>query len=122
MLARSRHITLRNGIELETPLLIPALSSVAMDPILYPHEPRGEPALTPCSLVHSETLLGAIEETILISAYDMHYGLLKDCEAFRSGFARSRYGSLRFIIIDSGWYERQKHSSNQKETHPSDSL
>ena len=106
MLARSRHITLRNAVEFSTPLLIPSLSSGALGLMLFQDSPKKTPEMTPCSIVHSRTLIGGIEESLLISAYDIKYGLLEDMDAFRSGFRNSRYAQPRVLVIDSGWYEK----------------
>ena len=106
MLARSREIRLGNGIELSTPLLIPSLSSGALGPLPHQDSPRGTPDLKPCSIVHSQHLIGAIDETLLISAYDIAHGLLADREAFRTAFKQSRYAQPRVLFIDSGWYEK----------------
>lgn len=106
MIARSRRIQLSNGIELTTPLLVPALSSGAIGPIPYARSPGGKPELTTCSIVHSETLTYAIDEALLISAYDIHHKLIADSERFKSGFAKSLYATTLVLIIDSGWYEK----------------
>ncbi len=62
--------------------------------------------MTPCSIVHSQSLLGGIEESLLISAYDVAHELLADSGAFRAAFNQSRYAQPRILIIDSGWYEK----------------
>ncbi len=62
--------------------------------------------MTPCSLVHSRSLISAIEESLLISAYDIKYDLLEDGAAFNTGFRHSRYAQPRVLVIDSGWYEK----------------
>ena len=62
--------------------------------------------MTTCSIVHSRSLVGGIEESLLLSAYDIRHQLLADSAAFRSGFNQSRYAQPRVLIIDSGWYEK----------------
>ncbi len=62
--------------------------------------------MTPCSVVHSQSLLAGIEESLLVSAYDVAHDLLADSDAFNSGFSHSRYAQPRILIIDSGWYEK----------------
>ena len=106
MLARSRRITLRNGLDVCTPLLIPSLSSGAVVPMPFKDQPDTEPEPTPCSKVHSQWLVGGIEESLLISAYDIGHQLLVDSAAFTSGFKESRYAQPRVLVIDSGWYEK----------------
>ena len=107
MIARSRRIRLSNGIEFSTPLLVPALSSRAIGPIPYTRSSKRRPELTTCSIVHSETLTNAIDEALLISAYDIRLGLIADSEKLKSGFTESRYASLPVLTIDSGWYEKR---------------
>lgn len=105
MNARSRRLRLSNGIELETPLLVPAMSSQAIGPVPYASDPSAKPKLTTCSIVHSETLIYAIDEVLLLSAYDIHHELLADCRSFESAFSHSRYAGPRLLMIDCGWYE-----------------
>ena len=62
--------------------------------------------MTTCSIVHSETLTYAIDEALLISAYDIRHKLIADSERFKSGFAKSLYATTLVLIIDSGWYEK----------------
>jgi len=107
VIARSRRIRLSNGIEFDTPLLVPALSSRATGPIPYARSPGSKPELTTCSIVHSDTLTNAIDEALLISAYDIRHGLIADSETLKSGFADSRYAKPLVLIIDSGWYEKR---------------
>ena len=59
-----------------------------------------------CSIVHSKTLISGIEESLLISAYDIKYAFLEDVDAFTTGFKDSRYAQPRVLVIDSGWYEK----------------
>ena len=106
MLARSRQVRLRNDLEFSTPLLIPALSSRATGPIPFQHSPSGQPKMTVCSIVHSQTLLDGIEESLLVSAYDIGHRLLDDSAAFASGSMQSRYAKPQVLLIDSGWYEK----------------
>ena len=107
MRLRSRRVTLRNGIEFETPALVPGLSSMAMGPLLYPTQDGSQNTPTVCSIVHSDLLLHGWEEALLVSAYDIHYQLLVDASRFSAGFAESRYAQQKFLIIDSGWYEKK---------------
>ena len=62
--------------------------------------------MTPCSIVHSESLVHGIDESLLVSAYDIHHDLLVESMAFSSGFEQSRYSQPRVLVIDSGWYEK----------------
>ena len=109
MLARSRHITLRNSVEFETPLLVPGFSSMAMGPLDY-QKTDTKTVPTACSIVHTEILTDAIDEVLLVSAYDIRHSLLTDSGSFNQGFRSSRYSQQRFLIIDSGWYEKEMNS------------
>lgn len=103
MLARSRRLELA-GATVETPLLVPAMSSKALGPIELRDARGGE--LVAASLVHSEAFLDGIDDALLISAYDLHYDYLTDAKRFRAGFATSAYARLNLLMIDSGWYEK----------------
>ena len=106
MLPLTRHITLNNGIELSTPLLVPSLSSRAGGLIPYQQSPDHAPNPTRCSIIHSDSLIDGIEESLLISAFDIHHGFLVDSDAFTRRFRNSRYAQPRLLFIDSGWYEK----------------
>lgn len=106
MIGRSRHVRLRNDIEFATPLLIPGLSSRATGPIPFQHSPDVQPEMTVCSHVHSRTLIGGIEQSLLVSAYDIGHRLLANSAAFRSGFRSSTYAIPQVLVIDSGCYEK----------------
>lgn len=108
MIARSRHYRFeKSGIEFETPLLVPSLSSGALGRIAS-ENPPGSRKVIPitCSLVHSEFLLAGIDWALLVSAYDIAHGFLRNAEVFQSSFAQSQYSQPRVLIIDSGWYEK----------------
>lgn len=101
MRSRSREITFRDGTRIETPLLVPSLSSKGFAPV-EAGELGEVPA--PAGLL---SLFGpnAFYESLLISAFDIHYGQVLDPESLKNGFARSPYAIPQFLIIDSGWYE-----------------
>jgi hypothetical protein len=104
LLARSRFIQL-GSMEVETPLLVPAMSSKAVGPVKVrlPNQPE---KLVPASLLHTEEFLRGIDEAVLVSAYDIHHRFITRPDAFRRGFARSPYANPRILFIDSGWYEK----------------
>ena len=104
MLARSRRIEVA-GVEIETPLLVPAVSSKALGPIELGLGDR-KSKLVPASMVHTETLITSIAEAVLVSAYDIHHGFVDNSGAFRKGFKGSVYAGPGLLIIDSGWYEK----------------
>jgi hypothetical protein len=104
LLARSRVLKL-GGAEVETPLLVPSISSKALGPIEIGHG-RKKDELVPASKVHTDTFLRGIEEAVLVSAYDIHHRFLTDAEAFAGKFTSSPYAIPRCLFIDSGWYEK----------------
>ena len=114
MLPLPRDVRLGNGKVISTPLLIPSLSSRATGPIPNRASDTHRIELTPCSIVHSRALVEGIGESLLVSAYDICYGLLEDSGAFQSGFKSSRYSSPRLLFIDCGWYERNGDSPDKQ--------
>ena len=106
LLPRARRIRLGNDVEVSTPLLIPSLSSRATGLIPFQKSSNSPLKLTPCSIIHSASLIDGIEESLLISAYDLHHGFLEGTDDFRCRFRRSRYAQPRLLFIDSGWYEK----------------
>ena len=107
MLARSRQLSLRNSVEFSTPLLIPSISSLALAPVPLGSTPEGEPKLMHYSEIHSELLAPEVEESLLVSAYDIEHGLLTRVDAFKADFKQSDYARPRVLLIDSGGYEKQ---------------
>ena len=114
MLTRSRRVALA-GVEIETPLLVPAISSKAVGPVFVGPKRKGE--LVPASVIHTETLLYAMDDSLLISAYDIHHGLLASVDSFRDNFGASIYAVPNLLIIDSGWYEKSLETSSGPWTH-----
>ena len=106
MIGRSRQIQLRNDIEFSTPLLVPGLSSRAIRPIPFQQSPDAKPEMTVCSRVHSQTLISSIEQSLLVSAYDISHRLLANSAVFKSGFKSSTYAKPQVLLIDSGCYEK----------------
>ena len=104
MLTRSRQISLSNGVEFSTPLLVPGMSSLALASLKLDSAPDEEPELIPYSKIHSRMLTRELEESLLVSAYDIGHRLLEGVDAFRVGFEQSDYARPRLLVIDSGWY------------------
>jgi len=98
--ARSREIVFRNGVRVETPLLIPSLSSKGFSPI----DVGGKSLQAPAAYL---SIFGgaAFYESLLISAYDIHYKHVLEPESLRTRFSSSPYAEPSLLIIDSGWYE-----------------
>lgn len=101
--ARSRRIELGGG-QVETPLLVPSISSKAVGPIELGQGRKEE--LVAASRVHTDTFVPGIDEAVLISTYDIHHGLVENSGAFRAGFPGSLYADTRVLFLDSGWYEK----------------
>ena len=85
-----------------------------MEAVVSPHIGPWAPTLTQrnpelihYSNIHSGLLTREIEESLLVSAYDIGHGLLDGVHAFRVGFKRSDYARPRLLVIDSGGYEKQ---------------
>jgi hypothetical protein len=100
MRSRSRQISFRDGTAIETPLLVPSLSSKGFGAVDVGDEQQPAPAAM-LRLFGGESFY----EALLVSAYDIAYDQVLTPSAFRSGFAGSPYGIPQFLIIDSGWYE-----------------
>ena len=107
MLTRSRQLSLGNGVKFSTPLLVPSMSSIAVAPVPLGSTPDGQPKLMHYSEIHSEILTSELEESLLVSAYDIEHGLLAHVDAFQAGFRQSKYARPRLLVIDSGGYEKQ---------------
>jgi hypothetical protein len=104
LLARSRRLVLA-GAEIETPLLVPSISSKAIGPIELGQVGHGD-QIVPASQVHSETLIHGMDEAVLISAYDVHFRYITSTDSLRTRFASSIYSKPKVLFIDSGWYEK----------------
>ncbi len=100
MRACSREVFFRNGISIETPLLVPSLSSKGFLDLEVEGRKRPAPA------GYTETFGGAsFIDSLLISAYDISHAKVDDAAALYDDFARSPYSQTPFLIIDNGWYE-----------------
>jgi hypothetical protein len=96
-----RVVPLAGGGELRTPLLVPAVSSAGFDEVTM-----DDGSTMPESAVWLSAVAPFIPKALLISAYDIHYGNLPDCDELRRDFRRSIYSSGRHLFIDSGLYEK----------------
>ena len=83
------------------------MSSRALASLVLEGTPEGEPELIHYSKIHSGNLTRELEESLLVSAYDIGHGLLEGVHAFRMGFKQSDYARPRLLVIDSGGYEKQ---------------
>lgn len=105
MLARRRKVRLSNGIELETPLLIPSLSTRNVGRL--DHEEEGTPPTSYASVV-LDLLGNHIDEALLVSAYDLHYRRLHDSERLLASEAGTSFEHPNLLMIDSGLYETRE--------------
>lgn len=103
VLARSRMLRLA-GVDVETPLLIPAVSSRALGPIEVTDGRRT--VRKPASAVHTDVLIRRIDGALLVSAHDIQRRLVDNAGAFQRGFKASAYATVKVMFIDSGWYEK----------------
>lgn len=100
MRAQNREIIFRNGVRVETPVLVPSLSSKGFLPIDVGDKELPAPAAY-LSIFGGD----AFNESLLISAYDIHHALVLNPDSLRAGFAASPYAEPELLVIDSGWYE-----------------
>lgn len=96
-----RSFTIRGGRTIDGPLLVPSISSRGFDFVRT--EDEGTLSRTAGFLRSAAPNLA--NGTVLISAYDIHYGFLPDCEALRTNALQSVYGLPDLTFIDSGLYE-----------------
>lgn len=100
-LARTSEIERRDGTIVETPLLIPSLSSRGFAPITVDGESLPAPAR------YTQAFAAAFD-ALLISAFDIHHDLILDRDRLSSDVASSVYANPEILFIDSGWYETQR--------------
>ena len=89
MLCKNSNLLLKNGANIDLPRLIPSFSSKG-----FPFDKEGKISETSNAL---ELLGPTINDSILISAYDMKLNYLNNPQSF--------FGNKDLIIIDSGGYE-----------------
>jgi hypothetical protein len=98
--SRSRQIGFRDGTSIETPLLVPSLSSKGFGAVDVGEGEIPAPAAM-LQLFGGESFY----EALLVSAYDIAFGQVLAPSSFQNGLAKSPYALSQFLIIDSGWYE-----------------
>jgi hypothetical protein len=97
MLARSRFLDLPTGARLETPLLIPSFSSRG-----FAFRPDGLSEVA----THLEVTRDYLAEAILVSAYDIHHGMLQETrELLSPDHWDTTWAIPQLLVIDSGGYE-----------------
>jgi hypothetical protein len=69
--------------------------------------------MRPAPAAHMQIFGGpAFFESLLISAYDIHYEQLHEVDQLRDDFHHSPYAIPQLLIIDSGWYEFRQGSDS----------
>ena len=108
MLPKRRKIRFPNGVEVTTPLVIPAISTRNVGRF-EPEGEHGEP-LPPVSYASMvlEFLGPHLDKALLVSAYDLHYGSLYEGERLLAGAAHTPFHNPNFLMIDSGLYETRQ--------------
>ena len=81
------------------------MSSLALAPHVLKGTTGNESELVHYSKIHSMNLTRELEESLLVSAFDIGHRLLEGVDAFKVGFKQSDYAKPCLLIIDSGGYE-----------------
>jgi hypothetical protein len=101
MRARSRDVRLANGGELQTPLLVPSVSSAgfkSVERVDGSIEFEWAPVL--------DVVRSLLTDALLISAYDIAHGHLPGGSELFDDFSASPYAEPKTLFIDSGLYEK----------------
>ncbi len=102
MLAAKRTRQLSNGVQIDTPLVIPSLSTRNVGRIDVDGVAQSlASAILPI-------VGGQLQEALLVSAYDLSSGRLLEAEDLLAGDASTVYGAANLLMIDSGLYETRE--------------
>lgn len=97
MMARIREFRLPSGVVLETPLMIPSLSSRGFD---FQENGLSETAL------YLQAVQEYLTESLLVSAYDLHYQMVPQAREFLSDLHWDTiWATPTLLVVDSGGYE-----------------
>lgn len=108
LLAERRTITLSNGVELTTPLVIPSLSTRNVGRLDQEDDQgRQRPPVSYASMA-LELFGNHIDEALLVSAYDLHYRALHESERLLSGGSPTPFHHPNLLMLDSGLYETRE--------------
>jgi hypothetical protein len=102
MLWRRRRLTLSNGAVIETPLIIPSLSTRNVGRIDYDEKPESI-ASAALRIVGQQ-----LTEAVLVSAYDLHHRRLVDSDRLLQGAIDTVFDHAALLMIDSGLYETRE--------------
>lgn len=101
MRARRSTIVHPQGPKLKTPLLIPSFSSKGFDLAL-----RNDDSQISEVSQYLEVFASRLTESFLVSAYDLHHGLLDAARSLTpQHYSRSLWADPMMLFIDSGLYE-----------------
>ncbi|WP_405525704.1 hypothetical protein OG426_25075 [Streptomyces canus] len=97
MMSRIREFRLPSGVVLETPLMVPSLSSRGFD--------LQENGLSETSL-YLQAVQEHLTESLLVSAYDLHYRIMPQAREFLSDLHwETIWATPTLLVVDSGGYE-----------------
>lgn len=97
-LARSSDLEIAPGRIVQTPVLVPSLSSKGFAPVEI------DERAVPAPAAYLELLGTALTEALLISSFDIHHKQLER-DGLVANFSASPYARPGLLIVDSGWYE-----------------
>jgi len=111
VLARSQTIRLPSGDTVQTPLLIPSVSSKGFDIV----ERQGRPVSAVSEYL--DVVANDLNESLLISAYDIRHRHLRESDAFFGAFDDSLFAYPKVLFIDSGGYEVNTYAFDTSQTY-----
>lgn len=111
VIGRKRTLSLPDGSELQTPLLVPSVSSSRSNPLEIDGKQRSYVAIT------LDALRSELTQTLLVSALDLARELLFEAEDLLAGAGDTIFSGPRLLIIDSGCYEERDQSEWSPEDH-----
>jgi hypothetical protein len=100
--ARSRTLRHPRGNEVKTPLLVPSFSSKGFDVVQRSGKSK---TLRSEASQYLDFFSHRLNETFLVSAYDLHNGLLDQAPRFNSKHSTSVFSLPEILFLDSGLYE-----------------
>jgi hypothetical protein len=108
---RSQIIRLPSGDIVRTPLLIPSVSSKGFDFI----ERQGHQISAASDYL--DVVARDVNESLLLSAYDIRYGHLRQSDALFGAFNDSIFAYPKVLFIDSGGYEANTYAFDRSQTY-----
>jgi hypothetical protein len=108
LLGNRRKIRFANGVEVTTPLVIPAISTRNVGRIEREGEYGDQEMPVSYASMVLELLAPQLDKALLVSAYDLHYRALHDSERLLEGAENTVFENPNFLMIDSGLYETRQ--------------